>query len=220
MLNKNSVTSLVFCLVSPNFVVLALLFGETNLPGYFIIACVFLSPLAAAFFGHAARRQISKSGQDGPRGHKLATVGLTIGYLEIALVGLVLFGTRPHHNTLGAYEASAVGSVRTLNVAAHSYASAHPQIGFPKTLKDLSPNDSESDPYSLIDQTLASGVKLQYRFTYVPRSASVNGINDGYQIHADPTGSQKPDARHFFTDQTTVIRWASGTTANESSPAL
>jgi hypothetical protein len=220
MLNRNSIISIALCLVLPTFLAYAVVFAPINPPEIVFVVCALLLPLAAAFFGHAARRQISKSGQDGARGLKLATVGLTIGYLEIAMVGLVLFGTRPHHNTLGAYEASAVGSVRTLNVAVHTYASAHPQVGFPKTLKDLSPNDSRSDQYSLIDQTLASGVKLQYRFTYVPRSTKVNGINDGYQIYADPTGSQKTDARHFFTDQTTVIRWASGTTANESSPAL
>jgi hypothetical protein len=220
MLNKNSVISIALCLVLPTFVACGVVFAPINPPEIVFVICALLIPLTAAFFGHAARRQISKSRQDGASGYKMATVGLTIGYLEIALVGLVLFGTRPHHSTLGAYEASAVGSVRTLNIAAHSYASAHPQEGFPKTLKDLSQDNSQSDSYSLIDQTLASGVKLQYRFTYVPRSTRVNGINDGYQIYADPIGSQKADAHHFFTDQTTVIRWASGSTAKESSPAL
>jgi hypothetical protein len=220
MLNKNSVTSLVFCLVSPSFVVLALLFGETNLPGYFVIACVFLSPLAAAFFGHAARRQISKSGPDGARGYRIATVGLTTGYLEIALVGLVLLGSRPHHNRILADESSAVGCLRTLHSAASSYASTHPQEGFPKALKDLSTSDSQREPDWLIDQALASGVRFHYRFTYVPRSTRVDGINDGYQIYADPTGSQKADSRHFFVDQTGVIRVRIAVSANSSSPAI
>ncbi len=39
-----------------------------------------------------------------------------------------------------AYEASAVGSMRTLNRAAGVYAGTHPQEGFPKALKDLSMN--------------------------------------------------------------------------------
>jgi len=64
------------------------LFAPVNPPGILIAAWA-LSPLAAAFFGHAARREISKSGQDGARGSTMAA-GLTIGYLEIAFVSFNL----------------------------------------------------------------------------------------------------------------------------------
>jgi len=65
------------------------LFAPVNPPGILIAAWA-LSPLAAAFFGHAARREISKSSQDGARGSTMAAAGLTIGYLEIAFVSFNL----------------------------------------------------------------------------------------------------------------------------------
>ncbi len=220
MLNRNAVTSLVLCLVLPGFAAWAVLFGPVSPPGYWIVACALLSPLAAAFFGHAARREFRKSGQQGVRGSAMAAAGLTIGYLEIAFVGLILLGGVHHPNRMAAYEASAVGSLRTLNRAAGVYAGTHPREGFPKALKDLSGDDSRPEPDWLIDQALASGVRAHYRFTYVPKSTKLHGVIDTYQIFADPIDSKDEESRHFFTDQSGSIRISKGAPANESSTEL
>jgi hypothetical protein len=219
MSNKNSIISVAFCLVLPTFVACAVLFAPVNPPGILIAACA-LSPLAAAFFGHAARREISKSGQDGAGGSTMAAAGLTVGYLEIAFVSLILISSVHHPNRMVAHEASAVGSMRTLNRAAGAYAGTHPQEGFPKALKDLSMNGPQPEPDWLIDQALASGVRAHYRFTYIPRSTKSDGVIDAYQILADPIDSRDQESRHFFTDQSGSIRMSKGAPANESSTEL
>lgn len=220
MLNRNSIVSVVFCLVLPLFLLCAALFDSLNPPLILIVVCA-LSPLVAAFFGHAARRQIRKDGQARAKGYGLAAATLTVGYLEIVFVAFVLLSSGHHPSHVLSSEASAVGSMRTLNVAARAYANAHPRNGFPKGLKDLSWNNRQPETDWSIDEVLASGVKASYRFMYVAKSSKVNGKIDAYQIFADPVDSRNKDMRHSFTDQTGVIRsTVDGNAANESSPEL
>jgi hypothetical protein len=220
MFNRNLVVSLALCLVLPGFVAWAALLSPINPPLYLIVTCVLFSPLAAAFFGHAARREFRKSGQGGTSGPAMAATGLTIGYLEIALTVVTIFTGTYHPKRIVAYEASAVGSLQTLNFAARAYAGTHPQEGFPKALKDLCWNGSRPEPDWSIDQVLSSGMKAHYRFKYVAKSTTPYGRIDGYQIYADPIDPKDRESRHFFTDQSGSIRISSGAPANESSTEL
>ncbi|MGB7281137.1 MAG: DUF4190 domain-containing protein [Candidatus Acidiferrum sp.] len=216
-LNRNSIASILFGLVLPAFVVIAVGFGPINPSDALVVACLF-SPLVAVSFGVVARRQIRKSNQRDAPGTALAIAGLTLGCLGIVFcigTATINLAVRP-----APYAASAVGSLRTLNFATHVYAKAHPQQGFPKKIEDLVWDPSDSENTWGIDRVLASGVKSHYRFTYIPRSTKNDGLIDAYQIFADPIDAEEKDSRHFYTDQSESIRMSRGAPANEKSAEL
>jgi len=99
-----------------------------------------------------------------------------------------------------AYEASAVGSVRTLNTALVTYASTYPEIGFPAKLEALGGDGGSASHAGLIDSVLASGVKAGYKFEY-------SGGGTTYNIVARPVSPDVTGKRAFFTDQSGVIRF-------------
>jgi hypothetical protein len=216
---RNAIISILCSLVLPTFVAVAVIFAPLDPPGAVIFAVAF-SPLVAVFFGHAARKEIRKIGDPKAMVSRVAAIGTITGYLGIVLMVLFLFTGRHSESRMVAYEASAVGSLRTLNLASHAYASAHPQVGFPKTLKDLTWDRSDPGQAWGVDETLASGVKTRYRFTYVPKNSESDGPIDAYQIFADPLDLKDKDLRHFFSDQSGAIRISTGAPANESSTEL
>ncbi len=67
---------------------------------------------------------------------------------------------------IAANQASAVGSIRTINTAAITYASTY-NIGYSSTLANLGPSASTptSATASLIDSVLSAGSKSGYNFT-------------------------------------------------------
>ena len=217
-MNTNAVISVALNLVMPMIVACAVLFsprsGSWLVP--FLVACV-LCPLAAAFFGHVAKRELRKKSIAGSSWSRMATAGLVIGYLELALLVLVglTSGERP-----APYESVAVGSLRSINFATHAYAEAHPKEGFPTSLSKMCFDAHQPPNTWSLDPALASGTKSHYRFTYIPGKQSGTGIVDGYQFFADPLDAKDKDLRHFFTDQSEVIRMSRGVAANDSSIAL
>ncbi len=113
---------------------------------------------------------------------------------------------------MAANEASAVGSLRTLNTACVSYSSTY-GIGFPAALGNLAPAAAATAAAAdLIDQVLAGGAKSGYTFTYTP-GAAVVGVIPTYTIRADPNTQDVTGVRHFFTDQSGVIRFKVGAAA-------
>ena len=105
-----------------------------------------------------------------------------------------------------ANEASAVGSLRSIDIAEVNY-SVSSNTGYSSDLGELG-------AAGLVDSTLAnSGVtpKSGYRNTY--SVTSVGGNNVGYTINADPMKRGTNGQLSFFTDQSGVIR------ANASRPA-
>lgn len=178
-----------------------------------------LSPFAGVLLGHTAKSQIRRAKGE-IRGLAFANIGLALSYAQVLLfvVGLLIY--RVERFPIPAYESSAVGSLRTLNFAVHAYAKAHRQEGFPEKIEDLVRNGSRMDDDWAIDQVLASGVKANYRFTYVPRSIKGDKAIDAYQIFADPIDLKEKTFRHFFTDQTESIRMSAGAPANEKSTEL
>jgi len=114
---------------------------------------------------------------------------------------------------VAANEASAVASIRTINIAQISYNDNYPTVGFAPTLTALggtscTPPDQTSA--CIIDNLLASGTKNGYNFASTgigtpagsyfsvgsPMSGSGNrsfcSTEDGV-IHYDPTGAVIPD---------------------------
>jgi type IV pilus assembly protein PilA len=113
---------------------------------------------------------------------------------------------------MAANEASAVGSLRTLNTACVSYSTTY-GTGYPAALANLGPGaPATAATADLIDSVLASGTKSGYVFTYVS-GAPVGGQIPTYTINANPVTVGTTGQRGFFTDQSGVIR------ANPTGPA-
>jgi type IV pilus assembly protein PilA len=104
---------------------------------------------------------------------------------------------------MAANEASAVGSLRTINTAAVQFSINYGN--FPTKLDDLGPASSPSSTAAdLIDSALVTGSKSGYLFTYTGDSSS------GYQkytITGEPKSAGVTGQRYFFTDQSGVIRY-------------
>ena len=101
---------------------------------------------------------------------------------------------------MAANEASAVASLRTLNTSAVSFSTTYGS--YPTALSNLAPSSTPSSTSAdLIDSVLALGQKSGYAFSW--GTGSTAGVT--YTINADPL-STSTGQRHFFTDQSLVIR--------------
>jgi type IV pilus assembly protein PilA len=219
-LNRNGIIALVLGLVLPIYVTW-MAYSDRWGPEWLGIFAFVLFPLAAAFFGHVARRQIRGSGQPDKWGKRAGATGLVLGYGEILfcllfVVANVVFPSHP--NALA--EVSAVGSLRTLITATRGYADSHPETGYPQQLADMQQDRTKPEIEWGIDPVLASGVKAGYRFTYRPKSRKGSGLMDSYEIFADPVQPGRTGVRHFYTDESRVIRYEPGGPANSNSQPL
>ena len=123
---------------------------------------------------------------------------------------------------MAANEASAVGSLRSINTACVAYSTTY-GIGFPAGttgLANLGPAaTATSTSADLIDSVLASGTKSGYTFVYTG-AAAVGGVVSSYTLTATPITVGTTGQRGFFTDQTGVIRADSTGTATSSSTPI
>jgi type IV pilus assembly protein PilA len=114
---------------------------------------------------------------------------------------------------IAANEASAVGSLRTINTASVAYSTTYGS--YPPALTNLGPSTSPtSTTADLIDSVLVSGTKSGYSFSYA--SATPFTI---YSLNADPVSSAT-GTRHFYTDQSGVIRGNTTAAATSASTPL
>ena len=112
---------------------------------------------------------------------------------------------------MAANEASAVGSMRSLNTACVTYSTTYGS--YPTALSQLGPAaTATSTTADLIDSVLASGTKSGYTFTLAAGATA----GTTYTITAVPVTLGTTGQRAFFTDQSGVIR--ANTTG--SSPAV
>jgi hypothetical protein len=98
-------------------------------------------------------------------------------------------------------QASAAGSLRTLNQCAEAYKAAHPDEGFPATLASLGPAGSRC-----IDKPLAAGEKAGYKFAYTPGARDGRGRVTAYAATARPIRYGYNGDVSFFTDESGVLR--------------
>jgi type IV pilus assembly protein PilA len=119
---------------------------------------------------------------------------------------------------MAANEASAVGSLRTINTACVTYSTNYPNVGYPATLVALGPaGTASSTSADLVDGVLAAGTKSGYTFTF---GAGTGTPSTGYSVVADPTNRGTSGQRGFYTDQSGVIRYDSAATASSTSSPL
>jgi type IV pilus assembly protein PilA len=111
------------------------------------------------------------------------------------------------NSKMRANEASAVQSLRNISTAQVVYSTTY-GVGFPTTMVQLSGNMVTTDQNNagLIDETLAGGLKSGYLFTYVPLTSDSQGHVLTYSLNADPQVAGGSGQKHFYTDQTCVIR--------------
>ncbi len=120
-----------------------------------------------------------------------------------------------------ANQASAVGSLRTINTSEVTYASTY-TTGFSSTLAQLDGTASPSTASSagLIDTVLGSGLKSSYTFTYVPTNITATPARvDGYHVTASPVAGPG-NGNFYYTDMSGVIRQNTSTTATSSDQPL
>src|SRR5690348_8390223 len=118
---------------------------------------------------------------------------------------------------MAANEASAVGSVRTINTSEIAFASACPDQGFTGTIADFATGAATCPGASgLLDSQLVTGTKSGYTFTLASPGATPR---TAYTINGDPNNATS-GTRHFFSDESGVIRYATGGAAVVGSPAL
>ena len=110
---------------------------------------------------------------------------------------------------MAANEASAVGSIRTINTSAVTYSSTYPNAGYPATLAALGPGaavcaGATQAASCLIDNVLASGTKSGYTFTW---AGDGNTPSVGYTVKGTPVTVGTTGQRQFCSDQSGVIRY-------------
>lgn len=127
---------------------------------------------------------------------------------------------------MAANEASAVASMKSINTSQAVYQLTYGP-GYAPTLPALSdggnpancipPTAPVATSACLIDSVLASGTKGGYVFTYVPVAAG--GSVGQYTVNGDPAPGMSGQ-RHFFTDETLVIRFNATAPATAGDPAI
>lgn len=185
----------------------------------------FFGGIVAIILGHISLSEIKKSAGR-LKGEGLAMAGLILGYLQVAGLPFILIIAAiaiPNllKSRMAANEASAVGSLRTLTTAEITYASTCPKVGFAYSLTELGPAGGTACPdgKSLIDFSLAAGLKSGYRFTPHVSSFTGQAPETGFGWNADPV-NESTGTRHFFVDQTGVIRYTRTGQADENSESL
>jgi prepilin-type N-terminal cleavage/methylation domain-containing protein len=161
--------------------------------------------------------------------HKQKGFSLIELLIVVAIILVIAAVAIPNllRSRMSANEASAVASMRTIVTSEIVYSSTY-TAGFSANLPSLSDGGAASNcappavPVAtsacLIDPLLASGGKSGYLFTYATTGGS--GVNNTYTLNADPVSSGVSGQRHFYTDDTDVLRVNVTAVASASDPAL
>jgi len=118
---------------------------------------------------------------------------------------------------MAANEASAVGSIRTINTSEVAFASACPDQGFTGTIADFATGAATCPGASgLLDSQLVTRTKSGYTFGLASAGATPR---TSYTVVGDPNNATS-GTRHFFSDESGVIRYDPAAAATVASPAL
>lgn len=196
--------------------------------GLCVFVAGFLAGLPAVILGHMAKTEIRKS-NGRLRGDGMALTGLILGYLSLALLPIMIMliiAAIAIPNLLrarmAANEASAVGSLRVIVTADISYSVKYGH-GFATSLRALGPpadGIASENGVDSIDAALAVGRNHGYSFSYEASSSQTGAALDTFRVNADPITPGTTGVRHFYVDQTGVIRYQEDGPADEHSPPI
>ena len=147
------------------------------------------------------------------------TAGFSLIELLIVVAVILIIAAIAIPNYLSskmrANESSAMQNLRNISTAQIVYSTTY-GVGFSTTLLQLSGNMVTTDQNNagLIDENLASGLKSGYVYTYVPLTFDWQGHVLTYSLNADPQVAGSSGQKHFYTDQTCVIRMNLNTSAS------
>lgn len=180
--------------------------------------------LPAVILGHISKSNIRKSmGQLG--GDGMATAGLIMGYISIALgllIAVAVIIPNLHRARMEESESAARSTVRTLNTSQVIYATRYPDAGYARDLSTLGPGPggvcssqgSETNA-CLIDAKLGcSGgtwcVKGKYNYNVTGADCAQQGGCTNYVIVAVPAGNAAN--KRFCSTSDAVLRSQAGGT--------
>ena len=142
----------------------------------------------------------------GPRGFSLIELLIVVA---IILVIVAIAIPNFMRSRMAANESATVQNMRAITTANVVYSTTY-GIGYSSDLSALGPPPGggavSQTNAGLIDDVLATGVKSGYAFSYSPAPAAINGLIPAYQLTADPLTPGYTGTRHFFTDDSGVIR--------------
>lgn len=130
---------------------------------------------------------------------------------------------------IAANEASAVGSLRSINTAEVTYASTYPLAGFAPDLNTLGPgaitnNAATSSNAILLDGVLGcaagtgTGACTKSGYTFSITAGTGTPLST-YSASAQPVTADQTGKRYFYTDASGVIRYnATGAASSTDSP--
>jgi type IV pilus assembly protein PilA len=186
--------------------------------------------IAAVVLGHLS---LSETRQSAGRmaGRGMAIAGLVLGYLGLSFIPLLIIAAIAIPNLLRAKlvanEASTVALLRTYNAALALYATQCPNQGYPPDPTYLALDDSH--PFTcpqaqggLTDTPQAGALPLKsgYRYFYIPMKRDASGHISKYGLAADPITPGVTGVKHFFTDETGIIRFSMRAAADSKSPEV
>jgi prepilin-type N-terminal cleavage/methylation domain-containing protein len=121
---------------------------------------------------------------------------------------------------MAANESSAVQETRAITTAEVVYSTQY-NIGFAPLLVNLGDSGPVSSTSAgLIDAILAAGTKSGYSFTYAALNPDPSTHYQSFTLNADPLNPGYSGRKHFFTDQSAVIRVNLAAASTVSDPAI
>lgn len=197
--------------------------------GSLICGLLFFIPfcfVVAIVLGHLALSDIKRSAGR-LKGQGLAITGLVFGYGWILFIPVLLILAAiaiPNllRARIAANEASAVGTLRTYNTAMVAYATQCANVGYPGSVQALGPGSGDCNRANLLDPMLASpaAIRSGYQFNYAPGGMDPSGHIVSYTIIAEPITQNTSGIRHFFVDESGVIRYTTDGPATADSAPL
>ena len=142
--------------------------------------------------------------------HKCSEAGFSLIELLIVVAVILIIAAIAIPNyiqtKMRANEASAAQSCRNIATAELVYSTTY-GLDYSTNLTQLSGSGINPDPNNagLIDEVLASGFKQGYAIVYTPLTTDAQSHTATYSVTADPI-SPSTGQRHFYSDQTGVIR--------------
>jgi len=172
---------------------------------------------------HALDRNLSISEESELQMRKQKGFSLIELLIVVAIILIIAAIAIPNllRSRIAANEASAVGSMRTINTAETTYNSTYPTVGYTSTMGNLAGTGCTaptSTSACLIDTTLAGTSATSPKSGYYFKLGSSSAV--GYTLNGYPAQQGSSGIKGFYSDATAVIRYNASGTAGSSDPAI